>query len=190
VQDLVYLYHPTLKHVLSKKFAKPWSVLWQITKISDLNYKIVDKKGRRQVVHVNRLEKAYNLELWKRNGKKESEKNAPNRVMRPRHEKKDSQAEFKIGPYQLVNQQSPEVRNEHEPQADHSPDLPTLSQTPVETPIPDRIHADYCPSESPISRRELQTFRTQPHLPGCVQKPNGRTMEIQIFGNNGTRYIS
>jgi hypothetical protein len=165
VQDLVCLYHPTLKHGLSKKFAKSWSGPWQITKkFSELNYEIVDIKGKRQVVHVNRLKKAHNLELWKPNGRKESEKNAPKRVTRPRHEKKDPQAEFKIGPYQLVNPQSPEVRNEDEPQADHSPDLPALPQTPVETPIPDRIDADYFPSDSPISRRELQTSRTQPPL--------------------------
>jgi hypothetical protein len=90
--------------------------------------------------------------------------NAPKRVTRPRHEKKDSQADFKIWPYQLVNPQSPEVRNEHEPQADHSPDLHALIQSPAETPIPDRIDQDYFPSDSPISRRELQTSRTQPPL--------------------------
>jgi hypothetical protein len=32
VQDLVCMYHPTLKPGFSKKFAKPWSGPWQITK--------------------------------------------------------------------------------------------------------------------------------------------------------------
>jgi hypothetical protein len=72
---LVYLYHPALKPGLSKKLAKPWSGPWQITKkISELNYKIVDKKGKRQVVHIDRLKKSFNLELWKQNGSKESKK--------------------------------------------------------------------------------------------------------------------
>jgi hypothetical protein len=98
VQDLVCLYHPTLKHGLSKKFAKPWSGPWQITKkIPDLNYEIVDKKGKRQAVHVNRLKKAYNLELWKPNGKKDSEKNAPKRVTRPGPRKEILRRSLKLG---------------------------------------------------------------------------------------------
>jgi hypothetical protein len=132
---LVHLYHPTLKYGLSKKFARPWSGHWQISKISNLNYEIVDKKGKRQVVHVSRLKKAYNLELWRQNGNKEPEKNAPKWVTRPWNEKKYSQAEFKFGPYQLVNAQSSKVRNEHEPQADHSPAFPDIPSTTVETPI-------------------------------------------------------
>jgi hypothetical protein len=99
VQDVVYLYHSTRKPGMSKKFAKTWSGPWQITKIFELNYEIVGRKGKRQVLHVNRLKKAYNLELWKPNGSKESRKNAPKRVTRSRHDKRDSRADFKIGPY-------------------------------------------------------------------------------------------
>jgi len=58
VQDLVYLYNPALKPGLTRKFAKPWIGPCQITrKISELNYEIVDLKGKRQVVHINRLKK-------------------------------------------------------------------------------------------------------------------------------------
>jgi len=53
VQDLVYLYNPALKPGLTRKFAKLWIGLCQITKtISELNYEIVDEKGKRQVVHI------------------------------------------------------------------------------------------------------------------------------------------
>jgi hypothetical protein len=123
----------------------------------------VDKQGKQQVVHVNCLKKSFNSELWKQTGSKESKNNAPRRVTRPPHEKGDPQADFKIGPYPLVYPQSPEARNEHEPQVDHSPATPAIPQSPIETPIPDRIDTDYLPSDSPISRRKLQTSRTQPH---------------------------
>ena len=33
-------------------------------KWSDLNYKIVDKKGKEFVVHINRLKKSYNQTPW------------------------------------------------------------------------------------------------------------------------------
>jgi hypothetical protein len=97
-QELVYLYNPALKPGLSKKFAKPWSGLWKSTKkIFELNYERVDKNGKRQVVRVNPLTKSFNLELWKPNGSKESKKNAPKKATRPRHDKGDTQADFKIG---------------------------------------------------------------------------------------------
>jgi hypothetical protein len=140
-------------------------------KISDLNYEIADKKGKRQVVHVNRLKEAYNLELWRQNGNKKPEKNAPKRVTRPRNEKKDSQAEFKFGPYQLVNPQSPEVRNEHEPQADHSPALPDIPPTPVDTPIPDRIDKDYFSQTVQFLDANCRLLGPNPLLPNCVRKP-------------------
>jgi len=58
VQDLVYVYNPALKPGLTRKFAKPWIGPCQITKkISELNYEIVDLKGKYQVVQINRLKK-------------------------------------------------------------------------------------------------------------------------------------
>jgi hypothetical protein len=58
VQDLVYLDNLALKPGLSRKFAKPWSGPWQITKkVLELNYEITDQKDKRQVMHVNRLKK-------------------------------------------------------------------------------------------------------------------------------------
>jgi hypothetical protein len=91
------------------------------------------------VGNVNRLKKADNSELWK-------------------------QAKFKFGPYLLAYPPSPDVRSEHEPQTDYSPAFPENPSTPVETPIPDRIDADYRPPDTPILRREVQTSRTQPPL--------------------------
>jgi hypothetical protein len=138
---------------------------WQITKkISELNYKIIAQKDKRQVVHVNRLKKSFNSELWKPNWSKYRKKNAPKRITWLRDEKGDPQAHFKIGPYTLLWPQSPETRNKRESQVDHNPATPDISQTPLETPIPDRIDADYRPPDTPISRREHLTSGTQPLL--------------------------
>jgi hypothetical protein len=64
--DLFYLYNPSKKPGLTRKFHKPWAGPFKIVKkISDLNYRIVDQNGIKQVVHVNRLKRAYNTEVWK-----------------------------------------------------------------------------------------------------------------------------
>ena len=60
VGDLVYLYTPAVKKGVSAKFRRPWVGPWRVTeRKSRLNYAIVDKRGKRLVVHVNRLKKAY-----------------------------------------------------------------------------------------------------------------------------------
>jgi len=64
--DLVYLYNPAKQPGLTQKFHKPWAgPLKVIKKISDLNYKIVDQNNKQQLVHVNRVKRAYNSEVWK-----------------------------------------------------------------------------------------------------------------------------
>jgi hypothetical protein len=102
VQDLVYLYNPSLKSGLTRKFAKPWIGPCQITKkISELNYEIVDSKGKRQVVHVNRLKKSFNPECWNPKPRQKPEKNAPRKVAKPQRANGNSQ-DVRIGPYPLV----------------------------------------------------------------------------------------
>ena len=64
--DLVYLYNPSIKPGLTRKFHKPWRGPFKIfKKIYDLNCRIVDQSGRPQVVRVNRLKRVYNTEVWK-----------------------------------------------------------------------------------------------------------------------------
>jgi len=60
------LYNPAIKPGLSRKFSKPWTGPYKVTvKISDLNYEIVDQKGRKQVVHINRLKRAHDPKMGK-----------------------------------------------------------------------------------------------------------------------------
>ena len=63
--DTVYLYNPAVKKGVSTKFRRPWQGPWRVTeKKSRLNYAIVDRRGRRLVVHVNRLKKANGSVDW------------------------------------------------------------------------------------------------------------------------------
>jgi hypothetical protein len=155
---------------LTRKVAKPWIGPCQITKkISELNYEIVDKKGRRQVVHSNRLKKSFNPELWNPKPRQKPERNAPRRLAKPQNANGNSQGDFKIGPYPLVCPQTSKARTEHELLVDHSPDTLTspnslsILQFPKET-IPVIILI------TPLSRSELQTSRTHPPLTGLRAK--------------------
>ena len=78
--DFVYLFNPAAKFGLSRKFRKPWSGPYRITaKISDLNCEIEDQNFTKQVVHLNRLKKAYNFHAWKPKAKQKGKrKNAEN----------------------------------------------------------------------------------------------------------------
>ena len=71
---MVYLYNPAMKPGRSRKFYRPWAGPFKVTKrISELNYEIIDQKGKKQVVHINRLKIAENPELWKPITKQKSE---------------------------------------------------------------------------------------------------------------------
>ena len=55
VEVLVYLYNLVIKPGLSRKFYRPWAGPFKVTKrISDLNYEIIDQKGKKHIVHINR----------------------------------------------------------------------------------------------------------------------------------------
>jgi len=89
VQDLVYLYNPALKPGLTRKFAKLWIGTCQITKkIFELNYEIVDLKGKRQLVHVNRLKKPFNPELWKPKPRQRPEMNCAQEISKTSERKR------------------------------------------------------------------------------------------------------
>jgi hypothetical protein len=168
----VYLYNPALKSGLTRKFAKPWIGPCQIIrKISELNYEIMDSKGKRQVVHVNRLKKSFNPEFWNPKLRQKSERNAPRKVAKSQRANGNLQDDVKIGPYPLVCPQNSEARTEHKPLGEHSPDTPDLFRQPTHTPISDRNDPNYQPPDTPTSKRKLQTSRAHPRSIGCLRKP-------------------
>jgi hypothetical protein len=75
---LVYLHNPSIKPGLTKKFFSPWKGPHKVTKrLSDLNYEIIGQNNKKQVVHINRLKKAYNQNLSKPEKEKEAVKKLP-----------------------------------------------------------------------------------------------------------------
>jgi hypothetical protein len=60
VNDIVYLFCPMKKARVSQKFRFFWKGLYRIlSKLSDLNYRIVDSKWKETVVRVNWLKKLH-----------------------------------------------------------------------------------------------------------------------------------
>ena len=65
IYELVYLYNPAKKPGLTRKFLKSWQGPYKVTeKLSDLNYEITDQYGKKRVVHINRLKRAYISKYW------------------------------------------------------------------------------------------------------------------------------
>jgi len=65
VHDNVYLFCPAKKPGRCHNFRSFWQGTFIVVqKLSDLNYKIVDKKGNGFVVHINRLKKSYDQTPW------------------------------------------------------------------------------------------------------------------------------
>ena len=57
----MYLYNRAIKPGLSNKFKKTWTGPYKvIAKLSELNYKIMVRDNKIQVVHVNSLKANYN----------------------------------------------------------------------------------------------------------------------------------
>lgn len=59
--DILYLFSPIRKRGQCQKFRKLWHGLFKIIeRLSSLQYRIVDMKRKKPVVHVNRLKKSHN----------------------------------------------------------------------------------------------------------------------------------
>jgi hypothetical protein len=152
VKDLAYLYYPVRKPGLTKKFYSPWSGPFEITrKISELNYEIADQNNRIQLVHVNRLKRCYNSEIWK-------PKINPKVVRKHRRKSKtrrseNTENEFPIGPFPLVRKEDLENTIERENPLDQ------VLDTPERNPHADSYFRPndpvYLPPDTHRSRREL-----------------------------------
>jgi transposase InsO family protein len=160
--DFVYLFNPAVKPGLSRKFHKPWSGPYRITaKISDLNYEIESQNFKKQVVHVNRLKQAYNLDAWEPKAKQKKRRKTREK---PPPQTEEEEEEIKIGPFPLL-QTIPQAR-EIEPRTspDSSPHTPETTPHMLDTPASENRDPTYVPFQTPRSRRELQPTRTEPPI--------------------------
>ena len=158
--NLVYLFNPSVKPGLSRKFHKVWSGPFRITaKISDLNYEIVDPNNRKQIVHVNRLKPAYNPDSWKPTVKQKAKRKVRNKPPAPTEEE-----EIRIGPFPLVLQTPKENATDHLPPPDQNPHTPATTPQTLTPPASEHRDPEYLPSDTPKSRREMQPTRIEPPM--------------------------
>ena len=142
-------------------------------KLSDLNYKIVNQKGKEFVVHINRLKKSYDETPW-----------SFENTCRPRRKTKhpdtdetlDENVEIQSRPIATDYECEPQVveaqaLGEEQQQLDQDTQMPGNVETPNtdgnrrrHMPDSSAQDPDYEPPNSPCSRRELTTTPIAPPL--------------------------
>jgi hypothetical protein len=152
------------------KFRAFWQGPFVVVKrLSDLNYKIVDKKGKEFVVHINRLKKSYDPTPWKF----ETARQPRQRTRKLETDTLDEDLEMPSRPITTVAE--PETRidgaqsaEDERPQLELSPQSLRNVGTPVEgrnrrrMPNYSAQDPDCEPPNSPRSRRELATTPIAP----------------------------
>ena len=165
VGDLVYLYSPARKPGLSKKFYRPWTGPYKITrKTSELNYEIVSQTNKKQVVHENRLKKIHGMRSWKPNIGQQATKKPQRRRAKRLSESDENEEEFKFGSFPLAVTEPPAQADERVTPPGRAAASPDPTQLVGDTPSPRYNDPSYHPPETPRSRREMQTTRTDPPL--------------------------
>ena len=186
--EWVYLYNPTRRPGLSRKFAKSWSGPFQITaKISDLNYEILGHNNRKWVVHINRLKAAHGYEARDSNPRKP-------RASRQRKDTASSHDSDELPDVQLGTR--PLLKEVPQGQDTvHNPPLCSPDQSPptnhtLDTPMSERHDPSYLPESTPRSRREIQSTRDEPPLTRARTRLNAQeqmfNVDIHIFGDKWT----
>jgi len=151
----------------------PWQVIEQRSR---LNYVIVDTRGKQLVVHISRLQKAYDPVEWQVAAK-------PGRIekgVRPKRRLQQAEEEPQISSTGPIVSHGPQVENS--PPGRRSP---IRNRQSVETPklgpsIPEalsnhKVNPTLEPSDTPLSRRELGVTRESPPL----TKPEARRQILQ-----------
>jgi len=142
-----------------------------VQKLSDLNYKIVNKNGKEFVVHINRLKKSYDQTPW-------SFENARRPRQKTRQldteENLDENAEIQSRPIATGFEREPQVIEtqalvEEQERLDQDPQVPENVENPDadrdrrrQMPYPSAQDPDYEHPSSPRSRRELATTPIAP----------------------------
>jgi hypothetical protein len=168
LNEIVYFFTPAIKPGQCKKFRKFWSGPYKVTeKLSELNYRIESQQGKKFVVHVNRLKRAYNQEIWKPSGRKNREVKKLVRKSKDESEAGSEEEDINILPSreiavtpQLENRQTDLDRQDLQ----HTFDSDARAESPVDdsnTALDDSI---YMPPDTPRFRRELGSTRLEPPI--------------------------
>ena len=162
VGDSVYLYNPARKAGVSAKFRRLWVGPWQvIERRSRLNYVIVDQRGKQLVVHINRLKKAYDPVEWQVAAKPRRSETGG----RPKRWLPQAEEEPQISSTGPIEIRGPLIENPVErstPGRGQNMDTPASDFSPPEAPSNHRSDPTYVPSDTTLSRRELENSRFSP----------------------------
>ena len=115
---------------------------------------------RNKDLHVNRLKEAHGQKMWNDQHKQKPRRKVPNRSAD--HSDSNEEDEIKIGPFPLITsnvQTSGREGTTLRTQDLYTPDAATQI---LDTPFSEQTDPSYHPPETPRSRRELQTTRTDP----------------------------
>ena len=173
VNDRVFLFCPTRKPGRCHTFRPFWQGPFIVVqKLSHLNYKIVDKKGKEFVVHVNRLKKSYDQTPWSF----ENTRRTRQESKQPGTETFCEDVKKQSRPIAISDEREPQifgmqVVQEERPQLERDSPASGYSETPDadrdgrrQPPDSSVQDPDYEPSNSPRSRRELATTPIAPPI--------------------------
>ena len=112
---------------LEEKFRHPWTGPFKVTKkLSGLNYEITSMNGKSQVVHVNRIKRAYDSEIWKLKQKSEiPKKQSKRKATKPVEWEED---EVQLSSLPLLKRATSERRHEHQTLPNQVPETPGSAQ--------------------------------------------------------------
>ena len=163
-EDLVYLYNSARKPGKCCKFHKFWTGPFKITtKLSDLNYEIISLNHKKQIVHVNRLKKAYDPEIWKPKQEPEAPKKRINKGS-PKSENQEEEEDIRIGSFPLLEIHPRETGVEPGTLPGQDPDTPESAQQRIDTPHSERRDPNCESPSTSRSRREFRDARPEYHL--------------------------
>jgi len=117
---------------------------------------------KKQIVHVNRLKKAYDPEIWKPKQEPEEPKKQINKGS-PKSENQEEEEDIRIGSFPLLEIQENETGVEPGTLPSQDPDTLESAQQRVDTPLSERRDPNCEPPSTPGLRRELRDAR--PELP-------------------------
>jgi hypothetical protein len=181
--QIVYLHNPARKPGVSNKFIPVWQGPYSVVeRVGEVDYRIVDMKGKQSVVHVNRLKAANNPSIWK--PKAESRDSAPppqaRKSQRPRKERENHETPPVPRSRPILNF-GPQVDNPvNSPDRDR--DLQYIFDTPeiaAETPEALRTDPNYVLPDTPRRRVEPGTNRSDPPMTRARARLNEQQLTEQ-----------
>jgi hypothetical protein len=138
--------------------------------------------NKRQIVHVNRLKRAHNIDAWRpKQGQTEPKKGGKKGKTQRRGEEEE---EIKMGSIPMLRVRPAEAVVEQSTPAVPVMDTPDMGRIQTDTPLSERRDPSYEPPETPRSRRELQTTRPDP--PITRSRARLQTQDLPVETRNGT----